>query len=576
MGEIGDRHCAAADQRRGCRAPCRAAARAAGRAGRARRRSASVEGWTVSPRKSRRKSPCFSSTVVGTPARAKSRPATIPAGPPPTMQRSFCPSPMADNGSRFLHKGKMHADFQTSGFSDALVILGAAGVVIPAFARFRISPVIGFILVGLLVGPAGLGAMAGRDALAQLHHHLQPGGGRAVRRVRHRPPAVRDRARAVVPPAVDDAAAGLRGRRGGAARLRPADRPRAARCSARAWSGSVALGLALALSSTALVLPLVGTTSPVGRSALAMLLFEDLAIVPIIFALGRAGALRRGERLRRAGQHPAARRRRRRRDAGARPAAAAAPVRPGGADQEPGAVPGGEPAGGDRRQPRHHRRRPVAADGGAARRHPDRRDRLSQRGRGDHRAVPRARARHLPDHGGDERRPQARRRQLGEPRAGGGRRRAAQGAGDRPAAAPQRRPPGGRRRGRADHGLAVRDHPDRARHRRGGAADQRRDRRLLADRHRHRPHPHAAAGQARPGRGAAGRRQARGRRAGDRRRRQGGGGDHRLRPGRPARRRDADRARPALCRGRFEHRHGRRLPQGGHPDRLSATSPAPS
>src|SRR5688572_13010800 len=56
----------------------------------------------------------------------------------------------------------MHADFQTSGFSDALVILGAAGVVIPAFARFRISPVIGFILVGLLVGPAGLGAMAGQ------------------------------------------------------------------------------------------------------------------------------------------------------------------------------------------------------------------------------------------------------------------------------------------------------------------------------------------------------------------------------------------------------------------------------
>src|SRR5215213_11978134 len=56
----------------------------------------------------------------------------------------------------------MHSDFQTSGFSDALVILGAAGVVIPAFARFRISPVIGFILVGLLVGPAGLGAMTDR------------------------------------------------------------------------------------------------------------------------------------------------------------------------------------------------------------------------------------------------------------------------------------------------------------------------------------------------------------------------------------------------------------------------------
>jgi CPA2 family monovalent cation:H+ antiporter-2 len=53
----------------------------------------------------------------------------------------------------------MHSGFATSGFSDALVILGAAGLIIPAFARFRISPVIGFILIGLLVGPAGLGSM---------------------------------------------------------------------------------------------------------------------------------------------------------------------------------------------------------------------------------------------------------------------------------------------------------------------------------------------------------------------------------------------------------------------------------
>ncbi len=54
--------------------------------------------------------------------------------------------------------------------------------------------------------------------------------------------------------------------------------------------GAVGLGLALALSSTAIVLPLVGTHTPVGRAALAMLLFEDVALVPIVFVPRRYGS----------------------------------------------------------------------------------------------------------------------------------------------------------------------------------------------------------------------------------------------------------------------------------------------
>src|SRR5205807_9557814 len=49
----------------------------------------------VSPRKSRRKSSCFSSTIMGTPARASRKPSIMPAGPPPTMQHVvwMCPIP---------------------------------------------------------------------------------------------------------------------------------------------------------------------------------------------------------------------------------------------------------------------------------------------------------------------------------------------------------------------------------------------------------------------------------------------------------------------------------------------------
>ena len=69
---------------------------------------------------------------------------------------------------RLLKGKRMEGSFSTSGYSDALVILGAAGIVIPAFARIRISPIIGFILIGLLVGPAGLGSLA--PAYPWLHY----------------------------------------------------------------------------------------------------------------------------------------------------------------------------------------------------------------------------------------------------------------------------------------------------------------------------------------------------------------------------------------------------------------------
>lgn len=171
------------------------------------------------------------------------------------------------------------------GFSDALVILGAAGMVIPAFARFKISPVIGFILVGALVGPAGLGSLTAQHPWLYYvtisdPHSIEPfaefgiilllfsiGLELSLKRLwtMRRLVFGTGAAELIVSGAMIGTALHLMGQE---------------------WAGALGLGFALALSSTALVIPLAGTKSPVGRGAFAMLLFEDLALVPIIFILG--------------------------------------------------------------------------------------------------------------------------------------------------------------------------------------------------------------------------------------------------------------------------------------------------
>ncbi len=170
--------------------------------------------------------------------------------------------------------------------SDALVILGAAGIVIPVFTRFRITPVIGFILIGIAVGPFGLGKLVAEYPWLRHITISDPEG---------------------LGPFADFGIILLLFSIGlelsfnrlwqlrklvfglGSLELLIIGTVSAVffgQVSGMGTTAALALGFALAFSSTAIVLPISGTRSPVGRAALSMLLFEDIMIVPIIFILG--------------------------------------------------------------------------------------------------------------------------------------------------------------------------------------------------------------------------------------------------------------------------------------------------
>jgi CPA2 family monovalent cation:H+ antiporter-2 len=173
--------------------------------------------------------------------------------------------------------------------ADALVILGAAGIVIPTFARFKINPVIGFILVGIVAGPFGLGALSDRYSWLQSFsitdtEAIEPFAELGIVLLLFSIGLELSFRRVI---AMRRMVFGI-----GALEMLVT----AALVGSFLWLGgwqpqsAFLLALALAMSSTALVLPLCGTQGAVGRAALAWLLFVDLALVPILFLARAAGA----------------------------------------------------------------------------------------------------------------------------------------------------------------------------------------------------------------------------------------------------------------------------------------------
>ena len=186
----------------------------------------------------------------------------------------------------------MEADVQSGAYKDVVLFLATAGVVVPLFRRWRLSPILGFLAAGVVLGPYGLGALAHRVGwlsnltienpaeVAQLAEFgvvfllFTIGLELSWERLRRMRTYVFGLGGLQV-------ALSLAALAGFAAAL---GQPPAA---------ALAIGAALALSSTAIVMPTLAERRrqhvPAGRAAFAVLLFQDLAVAPMLVTLALVG-----------------------------------------------------------------------------------------------------------------------------------------------------------------------------------------------------------------------------------------------------------------------------------------------
>jgi CPA2 family monovalent cation:H+ antiporter-2 len=177
-------------------------------------------------------------------------------------------------------------------YKETLLFLVTAGVVAPLFFRLRISPVLGYLLAGVALGPYGLGSIDLKapwlNALAinvEAIDRIAAFGVVALmftmglelsferlRRMRHLVFGL-GLAQVVATALILGAAAWGLG-------LGP--------------PSALAIGAALSMSSTAIVIPMLVESkrlhSGAGRASLAVLLFQDLAVAPLLVMVGAFSA----------------------------------------------------------------------------------------------------------------------------------------------------------------------------------------------------------------------------------------------------------------------------------------------
>jgi CPA2 family monovalent cation:H+ antiporter-2 len=181
-------------------------------------------------------------------------------------------------------------------YKDVVLFLATAGVVVPLFRRWKLSPILGFLLAGVVLGPYGLGALARQVSWLALFTIDNP---------------------AEVAQLAEFGVVFLLfmiGLELSWERLRAMRRfvfglggLQVLICGAAigwvAWKfgqppqSAAAIGAALALSSTAIVMPILTEQkrqhSQAGRAVFSVLLFQDLAVAPILITLAVLG--RQGE-----------------------------------------------------------------------------------------------------------------------------------------------------------------------------------------------------------------------------------------------------------------------------------------
>ncbi|MDB5467685.1 MAG: kef-type transport system, rane component [Phenylobacterium sp.] len=186
----------------------------------------------------------------------------------------------------------MEGHVSPGSYKDVVLFLATAGVVVPLFRRWKISPILGFLGAGVVLGPYGLGRLSDAapwigaltidnpEEVAQLAEFgvvfllFMIGLELSWERLR--------RMRRYV--------FGL-----GALQVTLCASATAAAALALGQSpgAAFAIGAALALSSTAIVMPLLAERkrqhSQAGRATFSVLLFQDLAVAPILIALTLMG-----------------------------------------------------------------------------------------------------------------------------------------------------------------------------------------------------------------------------------------------------------------------------------------------